>query len=408
MTNTVNKFTGVFLIALAICITACSGGPKKEADNVNKRDELGRTPLMVEAGLGNLQKVQELLNQGADLFTTDVITGAAPLHFAVQSGNVEVVKLLVEKGAQVNQQVASHGMTPLMLSIWHRNPEVAAYLLSLPNININIKGTGGGDAYGMAFGTRKSGQTTPELPPDGMKMFNSLKDYTNTYITDKLSHQLITAVLDKSLTDIRRATVITALLDQGANVNYRQPNIQTNNDSHTALLIASREGYDNTVKVLLDGGADITVTGELMKAHPAHKAAYRGYPKVMELLIAHPDFHKIKDLQGPFNGYTALHDAVWHGSYETAKQLVDAGANVNLKGWDGNTALDLARKYNYTDIIALLEPVTGEKTAQQQTPAAQSPAGNEPETEITPAEPENPPAEQPAEPALTPEQEEGN
>ncbi len=342
------KFKINFIIMSFIVMTVSA------AYATETRNAAGMTELMVEAGRGNSAKVRELIKNGADLFATDKITGAAPLHFAVQGGNLETVKMLVESGAQINQQVASHGMTPLMVAIWHRNPEIVNYLLSLPDININIVATGGGNAERMIQGTKKSGQKTDELPDDGKKMLASLNKYKANYIKDP-SHKLIITVTNSAISDDERAAQIEKLIKQGANVNYQQPNIQSNNDGHTALLIASRLGYDKTVKVLLENGADMTITGELMKAHPAHKAGYMGHPKVMALLAGHPDFKKIMDLQGPFNGYTALHDSVWHGSYECAKILVDTGANIHLKGWDGMTALDLAKKYGYKDIVELLE-----------------------------------------------------
>lgn len=313
------------------------------------------TPLMKEAGRGDAGQVRKLLREGADVFAVDRITGASALHFAVQGGNVEVVKMLVGAGAHINQQVASHGMTPLMVAVWHRNPDVVDYLLSLPGINVNIKATGGGDAFSMVQGTKKSNDPSAGLPEEGRRMQASLERYRKNAVSDPLSHQLIELVTDKSLDDGQRAARAQALIRRGADVNYRQPNIQSGNDSHPAVLIASRDGYAKTVKVLLDNGADITLLGELMKAHPGHKAGYQGRVEVMKLLVAHPDFHEIMNLQGPFNGYTALHDAVWHGSYGCAKLLVDAGADVTLKGWDGCTALDLAEKYGYTDIVELLK-----------------------------------------------------
>lgn len=36
------------------------------------------------------------------------------------------------------------------------------------------------------------------------------------------------------------------------------------------------------------------------------------------------------DAQGLYNGFTALHDAVWHGHLEAARALVDASARLNL------------------------------------------------------------------------------
>jgi ankyrin repeat protein len=102
------------------------------------------------------------------------------------------------------------------------------------------------------------------------------------------------------------------------------------------------------------------MTEDLMRTHPAHQAAYGGHHQVLALLRAHPDFIKIRDLQGPVNGYTALHNAVWHGSREAARLLLEAGADTAIKGWDGNTALDLARKYGYQDMVELLEKAAAE------------------------------------------------
>ena len=48
------------------------------------------------------------------------------------------------------------------------------------------------------------------------------------------------------------------------------------------------------------------------------------------------------DFQGSTNGYTPLHDALWHGFEECARAVVEAGARLDLVGHDGKTPLDLA------------------------------------------------------------------
>jgi ankyrin repeat protein len=40
------------------------------------------------------------------------------------------------------------------------------------------------------------------------------------------------------------------------------------------------------------------------------------------------------DAQSPFNGYIALHEAVWRGHIEAARVLLAAGARTDLAGDD--------------------------------------------------------------------------
>jgi Ankyrin repeats (3 copies) len=82
-----------------------------------------------------------------------------------------------------------------------------------------------------------------------------------------------------------------------------------------------------------------------MKATPAHKAGYMGHADVARLLVADPRLEL--DAQGPFNGFTPLHDAIWHGHTETARVYIDAGARLDLRALDGRTPLEMARDYGY-------------------------------------------------------------
>ena len=82
----------------------------------------------------------------------------------------------------------------------------------------------------------------------------------------------------------------------------------------------------------------------VFKGAPIHKATYNGNPEILKILIEHPDIDI--DIQGAINGYTPLHDALWHGYAECAEILVNAGARLDLKGHDGKTPLDIA-----TDVL---------------------------------------------------------
>ena len=55
--------------------------------------------------------------------------------------------------------------------------------------------------------------------------------------------------------------------------------------------------------------------------------------------------------QGPYNGYTAMHDAVWHGHPDCLAIILDwPGARFDLVGFDGLTPEGLANRLGYTDM----------------------------------------------------------
>ncbi len=136
------------------------------------------------------------------------------------------------------------------------------------------------------------------------------------------------------------------LLQRGADVNE----LDANQDA--PLVIAAFKGYTEIVEKLLEAGADITAVDPEMKATALHAAAYAGRTEAAKVLIA----YKIDiDKQGPYNGYTALHDAIWQNNIETAKILIEAGANLEVKSKDGQTALDLAKARDRKKIVALIE-----------------------------------------------------
>jgi len=78
------------------------------------RDSRGRTPLYLAAEAGDLQKVVQLLDDGATVDGCDDCKWT-PLMRAAQNGFVDVVQVLLNSGADVNV-VDKGGYTPLMVA----------------------------------------------------------------------------------------------------------------------------------------------------------------------------------------------------------------------------------------------------------------------------------------------------
>jgi len=72
----------------------------KHGLDVSYRDWLGRTALHAEASYGNVENVQFLLDNGADIDAVDVQSWTTPLGYAARVGQVEVVECLIAAGAR--------------------------------------------------------------------------------------------------------------------------------------------------------------------------------------------------------------------------------------------------------------------------------------------------------------------
>lgn len=299
------------------------------------------------AARGDLGAMRKAMASGGTVHQLDPIMGASALHMAALGGSVEAIDLLLDAGALPNVQAHCHGMTPLMVAVWHRNPGVVERLLAHPGIDVGMRSRMGATAEELIGGF------VADQPA------NDSDDRIRRHFADwraaRPDRPMIAVLEDATLSLDEKTARVVALLANGADPDEVANVSNPHNPGHSAVLIAARDGMTDIVKALLEAGADIRLADHFMLAHAAHKAAYNGHADVMRLLAGHSDFGTIADIQGPFNGYTALHDAAWHGHEETVGVLLDAGVQRDLVGYDGRTAAELARHNGHDGIATLIE-----------------------------------------------------
>lgn len=320
--------------------------------NINAKDETGRTPLHRTAGLGDVSGVRDLLDRGADPCVLDSRMGASPLHHAAQGGNAEVARLLLEHGAFLNLQAPTHGITPLMTGVWHRKVALVAFLLDQPEINGEIRSTFGMTARELVgFGAHDQDCFSQQQNEELRRLFDAYEARRARALDEQPIFSVLT---NEELGRDEKRERVRALLAEGAAANTISPVMSSGSDGHTPLLVAARDGLADLAEMLLGAGADQTQTDHYMDAVPAHKAAYMGHADVLRVLSRFPGFADTLDARGPYNGYTPLHDATWHGNAEAVRVLLGAGARTDLQGYDGKTPLDLAGECRYDEIVNLL------------------------------------------------------
>jgi len=146
---------------------------------------------------------------------------------------------------------------------------------------------------------------------------------------------------------------ITVLLEAGANVNAKESWGGT-----TALMWAASEQHAAAVKLLLDHGADVNARSNFVAA--ANGRGFEGRtpaaPKAEQ---------KVEEFASGW--LTPLMFAAREGDLESARLLVNAGANVNAIAGDGKDALGLAIfNGNYDFASFLIDSKSGVNKADTQ------------------------------------------
>ncbi|GBP36279.1 BRCA1-associated RING domain protein 1 [Eumeta japonica] len=120
--------------------------------NLEKKNLKGETALHVACRLGKIEKVKELLNQGANVNTKDN-AGWTPLHEVVQNGKLELLRLLLEHKALINVPGQSNE-TPLHEAIRYSHEDIVEELIK-HGADINSRNSKGETPLDLAKGHMK-------------------------------------------------------------------------------------------------------------------------------------------------------------------------------------------------------------------------------------------------------------
>jgi ankyrin repeat protein len=160
----------------------------------------------------------------------------------------------------------------------------------------------------------------------------------------ELDRQLIAAAYANDVAEAER------LIEAGANVNAKDETVQS------AYLIATSEVGDDPrlLELTLANGADVRSL-DSYDGTGLIRAADRGYTTIVaRLLETNVDVDHVNRL-----GWTALLEAIILGDgdaahVEVVRQLVEAGADVNLADGQGVTPLAHAEQRGYDEMVAIL------------------------------------------------------
>jgi ankyrin repeat protein len=249
---------------------------------------------------GSAADVKKLLDGGLDPNVATKPGGTTALMMAAP--DAEKMKLLIDRGANVNARSETK-YTALMVAAQHGIHSTPAIRLLLSN---------GADA----------GQS------QGKPLFNADPLFLAAYSGN--------------------AEVLPDLLKAGASLNGEMTLIGTSNSD--AISGAVRHHYLDVANVLVQLGAPVDRTD--LRITPLVKAVVGDQVEMASFLISRGA--DVNHVDG--NGMTPLLYAasIDFGSSAMIDMLLKAGARTDLKTKEGKTALELARQYKHTHLLASL------------------------------------------------------
>ena len=296
--------------------------------NINETDVDGNT-LLMHSVINNkhLEIVKEIMKYEPDLSIRN-LHGHTALDIAKILNKEDVIKVLEEYASK-----AVNVKPPLLKPISTFNKELDLTTEQLQDLIQEIK--------------RLQRKSSPNL--DDFQFFlDLLKDINET---DYHGNTL----LMHSVINNKHLEIVKEILKNNPNLSIR--NLQ----GYTALDIANILNKQDIIK-LLEEYASKPVNVKPIK-EPIKKEASKEFLQI-ELAFKHNDLMLVKALLADLKDINEtddedwtilMHSAAYRENIEIVKVILKKNPDLSIQNSDGQTALDLAKKFKNTDIIELLE-----------------------------------------------------
>lgn len=313
---------------------------------VNAVNACGVTALMVASSNGHIETVKLLVENNAHInaFDKDYRT---PLKYAASSGHTDIVKYLIEKGADINktQDTFRPDETALMCSVKYGKQETFRFLL---DAGANAKECDGNKkcAFHWACESYEAAVFLEINENEFSKLIESYlkwkQEHINSFILlyklgqikKEIFEEMIELLLEKEefcnwgdsqgMTPLMKIVSSPVLVEKfigyGADVNERD------NSGYTALNYACQYGPQQSVRILIQKGADVN------RKENGHYVTY----------------------------FSPLFNAIDSGVGEKVKILLDAGAKVFVGDNENDNLINRAGNLDIETVSALLKAAGGQ------------------------------------------------
>jgi uncharacterized protein len=280
------------------------------------------------------QAIQAFIDAGANVDVQGK-DGTTALTLAVVDGYLDVVKMLLEAGADPNLQ----GKLPTMLFLQNsdRHPFLRQY--AQPTTALNLA---------AAFGRMDIAQVLIESGSDLTFVDEQGRDAIT--IATKEGHQEIVQLLSQASSPSAETApsanallgaakqgnveILRSALAAGIDPNTSEAFVGRSRRDKTALMFAAEAGHLECVQILLAQDADVNLSdrpGKKLGKTPLMCAAEHNHGEIVHILLVAGAVVNAQNKRGE----TALLYAVQKKSDQVIEHLLNFGANIHQKSWEG-------------------------------------------------------------------------
>ncbi|XP_065677445.1 uncharacterized protein LOC100203916 isoform X1 [Hydra vulgaris] len=312
------------------------GNSIKEIDCINLQ---GFTPLHLASRFNRVNVIVFLLDNGSWVDKPSKEEKNTPLHFAAKYSMTAATKCLCERGADVKLK-NTHGSTALHLAARRGNEEICRILI---NHGSDVNATDSGNCTPLHMAILACSEVITKLLIKNGADVNA-KDGDGEgpiHYAAAMNQESIIILLTKGA---------LVLIDEEKRDDAQRKYVNLRTDKKdTALHIAARAGYLDTVKTLVSIGANVNICSAT-DSTPLHLAVINGDKDMVEYLLEHNAKVNVYDHQN----MSPAHKASQFGRFDVIKLLVEKGAQIDSIDSSCFTPLMWAVLKGQNDIVEYL------------------------------------------------------